>query len=185
MAETVNIEKPTGVSVRAFSHGEESALLDVLSDAFGSFADVPRTKAVLSSRRFDADGCFIAEENGLPAGWVTATRLPRDNWFVIRYLSVKQAMLRTDMAETLLDRAIKYVESKEPEFLRATTPAVQPYVEVYRKFGFKPLRRDFRISWQIDDAPCTEDPRLETEEVSDETIDIAGNLFVRALSPYW
>src|SRR2546425_7785591 len=91
MVDTVNVEKPTGVSVRAFSHGEESALLDVLSDAFGSFADVPRTKAVLSSRRFDADGCFIAEENGVPIGWVAATRLPRDNWFVIRYLSVRRA----------------------------------------------------------------------------------------------
>src|SRR6266705_3508862 len=139
MAETVNIENPTGVSVRAFSHGEESALLDVLSDAFGSFADVPRTKAVLSSRRFDADGCFIAEENGVPIGWVAATRLPRDNWFVIRYLSVRRATLQTSIAENLLARAITYVESKEPEFLRATTPAVQPYVEVYRKFGFEPL----------------------------------------------
>jgi len=185
MAETVNIEKPTGVSVRAFSHGEESALLDVLSDAFGSFADVPRTKAVLSSRRFDADGCFIAEENGVPIGWVAATRLPRDNWFVIRYLSVRRATLQTSIAENLLARAITYVESKEPEFLRATTPAVQPYVEVYRKFGFEPLRRDFRISWQIDDVRCTGDSRLETEEVSDETMDSAGNLFVRALSPYW
>src|SRR5207245_8360450 len=112
MADTVNVERPSGVSVRAFSHGEESALLNILSNAFGSFADVPRTKAVLSSRRFDADGCFIAEENGLPAGWVTATRLPRDNWFVIRYLSVKQAMLRTDITETMLDRASKYENSK-------------------------------------------------------------------------
>jgi predicted N-acetyltransferase YhbS len=146
MAETVNVEKPTGVSVRAFSHGEESALLHLLADAFGSFADIPRTKAVLSSRRFDADGCFVAEDNGVPIGWVAATRLPRDNWFVIRYLSVKQAMIRTDVVESLLDRAINHVESKEPEFLRATTPAVQPYVEVYQKFAFKPLRRDFELA---------------------------------------
>jgi len=80
---------------------------------------------------------------------------------------------------------IAYVESKGSEFLRATTPAVQPYVEVYRKFGFKPLRRDFRISWDIDDVPDSEDSPLETEEVSDETIDSASNLFSRALSPYW
>ncbi len=185
MVDTVNVEKPTGVSVRAFSHGEESALLDILSDAFGSFADVPRTRAALSSRRFDADGCFIAEQNGVPIGWVAATRLPRDKWFVIRYLSVKQAMLRTDVAENLLDRAIKYVESKGPEFLRATTPAVQPYVEVYRKLGFKPLRRDFRLSWQIDDVPPTGDSRLEIEEVSDMTMDSASNTFVQASSPYW
>jgi GNAT superfamily N-acetyltransferase len=80
---------------------------------------------------------------------------------------------------------IAYVESKGAEFLRATTPAVQPYVEAYRKFGFKPLRRDFRISWQINDAPDTGDSRLETEEVSDETMDSASSIFARALSPYW
>ncbi len=185
MAETVHIEKPSGVSVRVFSRGEESTVLDILNDALGSFADVPRTRAALSSRRFDAYGCFIAEENHVPIGWVAATSLPRDRWFVIRYLNVRQAMLRTDVAENLLDRAIKYVESKEPEFLRATTPAIQPYVQVYRKYGFKPLRRDFRISWRIDDVPDAEDPRLETEEVSDETMDSASSLFVQASSPYW
>jgi len=185
MTATVRVEKPLGVSVRAFSHGEESTLLDILNDAFGNFADVPRTKAALSSRRFDPDGCFVAEQNGAPIGWVATTRLPRDKWFVIRYLSTRRAMLEHAVVETLLARAIKYVESKGPEFLRATTPAVQPYVEAYRKFGFKPLRRDFRISWQIDDMPSTEDPRLETEEVSDQTINSASSVFVRASSPYW
>jgi GNAT superfamily N-acetyltransferase len=185
MTETSNVEKPSGVSLRSFSRGEESALLDILKDAFGSFADVPRTRAALSSRRFDPDGCFIAEENGTPIGWVAATRLPRDKWFVIRYLSIRRERFQTAIAETLLARVITYVESKGPEFLRATTPAVQPYVEVYRKFGFKPLRRDFRINWRIDDIPQTGDSRLETEEVSEETMDSASSLFVRASSPYW
>jgi len=185
MAETVKIEEPSGVSVRAFSHGEESELLEILRDAFGSFADVPRTKAVLSSRRFDANGCFIAENNGGPIGWVAATGLPRNKRFVIRYLSVRPAKLQNEVVETLLARAMTYAESKGPEFLRATTPAVQPYMEVYRKFGFKPLRRDFRISWQIEEIPRIGYSRLELEEVSDETIDSASSLFVRALSPYW
>ena len=185
MAETVRVEKQSGVSVRAFSHGEESALLEILRDAFGSFADVPRTKAVFSSKRFDPDGCFVAEENGVPIGWLAVTSLPRDKWFVIRYLSIRRARLQTTVAESLLSRAITYVESKGQEFLRATTPAVQAYIEIYQKFGFKPIRRDFRISWQTDDVPRTEDLRLESEEISDETVDSAGNLFVLALSPYW
>jgi GNAT superfamily N-acetyltransferase len=185
LAETVNVEKPSGVSVRAFSHGEESTLLDILKDAFGGFADVQRTKGALSSRRFDADGCFVAEENGVPIGWVAATRLPRDKWFVIRYLSIRRTRFQTTVAERLLARAITHIESKRPEFLRATTPAVQAYVEVYRKFGFKPIRRDFRISWQLEDIPQTGDSQLEIEEVSDETMDHASSLFVRASSPYW
>src|SRR5256885_3117069 len=185
MIETVSVEKQSGVSVRAFSRGEESTLLDILKDAFGGFVDVPRTKAVLSSKRFDPDGCFVAEENGVPIGWLAVTSLPRDKWFVIRYLSVRRARLQTTVAESLLSRAITYAESKGPEFLRATTPAVQPYVEIYQKFGFKPLRRDFRISWQTDDVPCTEDLQLESEEISDETVDSATSLHVQALSPYW
>jgi GNAT superfamily N-acetyltransferase len=185
MAFTAHVEKPSGISVRAVFPGEEPTLLDILSDAFGRFADIPRTKAALSSRRFDADGCFIAEENGAPIGWMAATRLPREKWFVIRYLSIRRARFQSTIAERLLARTITYVESKGPEFLRATTPAVRPYVEVYRKFGFKPLRRDFRISWQIDDVPDTEDPQLETEEISDDAMDSASSLFVRASSPYW
>ncbi len=185
MAETVRVENQSGVSVRAFSHGEESALLEILRDAFGSFADVARTKAVLSSKRFDPDGCFVAEENGVPIGWLAVTSLPRDKWFVIRYLSIRRARLQTTVAESLLSRAITYVESKGQQFLRATTPAIQPYVDAYQKFGFKPLRRDFRISWQTDDVPRTEDLRLASEEISDETVDSAGNLLVLALSPYW
>src|SRR3989454_5758711 len=185
MAQTTHVEKLSGISVRAFSHGEESALLEILRDAFGSFADVARTKAVLSSKRFDPDGCFVAEVNGVPIGWLAVTSLPRDKWFVIRYLSIRGARLQTTVGERLLSRAITYVESKGREFLRATTPAIQPYVEIYRKFGFKPLRRDFRISWQTDDVPCTDDLRLETEEISDETVDSATSLYVQALSPYW
>jgi GNAT superfamily N-acetyltransferase len=185
MAETVHTEKPSGVIIRRFSRGEESLLLDVLNDALGSFADAERTRAALSSPRFDTDGCFVAEENGVPIGWVAATLLPRDKWFVIRYLSVRRAMHRTSLVESLLARAITYVESKKPEFLRATTPTIQPYVETYRKFGFKPLRRDFRIVWKVDDVSDIGDARLETLEVTDETIDQASCLYVRALSPYW
>jgi len=185
MTETVRVEKQSGISVRAFSRGEESTLLEILKDAFGGFADVPRTKAVLSSRRFDSDGCFVAEENGVPIGWVAVTSLPRAKWFVIRYLSIRRARLRTTVGERLLSRAITYAESKGQEFLRATTSAVQPYVEIYQKFGFKPLRRDLRISWQTDDVPCIEDLQLETEEISDETVDSATSLYVQALSPYW
>ena len=140
MERTLPVESPSGVSIRTFSPGEESVLLAILKDAFGNFADVPRTRAALSSRRFDADGCLVAEENGVPIGWVAATSLPRDKWFVIRYLSTKRATAQTQIAEGLLAEVIAYVESKGPEFLRATTPAVQPYVDAYRKFGFKPLR---------------------------------------------
>jgi GNAT superfamily N-acetyltransferase len=184
MESTVNVEKPN-VSFRKFSHDEQSSLLNILTDAFGSFADIPRTTAAFASHRVNSDNCFIAEENQRSIGWIVATSLPREKWFVIRHLSVRDALSRRKVAEELLERAIEYVESKTPEFMRATTPAVQPYVEVYRKHGFEPLRRDFRISWQTEDVPYADDPTIETKEVSDDTRNDASGLFVRSLSPIW
>jgi len=103
---------------------------------------------------------------------------------VIRYLSVRGVASRTEAAGHLLERAIDYVESKKADYVRATTPAIQPYVEVYVKHGFRPLRRDFRISWQLDDIPETSRARPQTE-VSDRMIGIASDVFVRSSSPYW
>ena len=80
---------------------------------------------------------------------------------------------------------MEYVGSEKAEYVRATTPAVKAYVEAYRKQGFKPFRRDFRIGWQIDEVPSRNDPRIETIEVSDETVGQAGEVFVRSLSPFW
>src|SRR5260370_40003908 len=107
MAETLRVERPSSVSVRVFSRGEESILLDTLKDAFGSFGDIPRTKAALSSRRFDAEGCFVAEEDGVPIGWVAATSLPPAKWFVIRYLSIRRETTQTQIAERLLAKVIE------------------------------------------------------------------------------
>src|SRR2546427_7477680 len=171
MAQTTHVEKLSGISVRAFSHGEEAALVEILRDAFGSFADVPRTKAVLSSKRFDPDGCFVAEENGVQIGWLVVTSLPRDKWFVIRYLSIRRARLQTTVGERLLARAITYVESKGQEFLRATTPAIQPYVDAYQKFGFKPLRRGFWIRSATSHGPCVLKIQAATTEHSIKTVD--------------
>src|SRR5207245_11411892 len=91
MTETSIVEKPSCVSLRSFSRGEESTLLDILKDAFGSFADVPRARAALSSRRFDADGCSVAAENEAPIGCGAPTRLRRDYWSVIRNLTIRRA----------------------------------------------------------------------------------------------
>ena len=89
------------------------------------------------------------------------------------------------IADDLLNKAIEFVESENAEYVRATTPAIQSYVETYRKYGFKPVRRDFRISWQLTDIPKRGDPRIETTQVSEENIDQAGEIFVRSLSPFW
>jgi len=173
------------ITLRRIGHGDEAALLGILNQTFGDLQDLQRTKNVLSSHSFNPDGCFIADDNGSAIGCVAVTSLPRKNWLVIRYLAVKRAASRIEVAKKLLSRAIEYAESKHFEFLRSTTPAIQPYVDVYKGLGFKPIRRDFRITWDLRELLESARKPIDTREVTDETIEEASEVFVQSLHPYW
>jgi GNAT superfamily N-acetyltransferase len=169
----------------SFGPDEHSVLLDILSESFGQFMDVLGTSKLVSSDAFDPEGCFLAREKGTVVGCVAVTSLPRKNWLVIRYLAASQAMSRIGVVEKLLGRALEYVESKRAEFLRATTPAIQPYVDVYKSFGFKPLRRDFKITWDLRDAANSPSKRVEIKELSEKNAREVEERFVESLRPYW
>jgi GNAT superfamily N-acetyltransferase len=169
----------------SFGPDEHSVLLDILSESFGQFMDVLGTSKLVSSDAFDPEGCFLAREKGTVVGCVAVTSLPRKNWLVIRYLAASHAMSRIGVVEKLLGRALEYVESKRAEFLRATTPAIQPYVDVYKSFGFKPLRRDFKITWDLRDAANSPSKRVEIKELSEKNAREVEERFVESLRPYW
>jgi len=85
--------------VRIFRPGEESELLTLLAEAHGNHYDAAETRRVSSSARFDPAGCFIAEEQATPVGCVAVTKLPRDKWFIIRYLAIRNAQSRVQVAQ--------------------------------------------------------------------------------------
>lgn len=172
-------------TLRSIGSDENNVLLNILDESLGQFLDQPGTKRLISSDAFDPDGCFLAREKGSDVGCVAVTSLPRKNWLVIRYLAAKNAMSRIDVVEKLLGRALEYVETKRAEFLRSTTPAIQPYVDVYKSFGFKPLRRDFRITWDLRDAADHPNKLVEISEVSDKRAREIEERFVESLRPYW
>ncbi len=173
------------MTLRSIGSDEHDVLLNILGESLGQFLDQPGTKNLISSDAFDPDGCFLAREKGSDVGCVAVTSLPRKNWLVIRYLAAKHAMSRIDVVEKLLGRALEYVESRRAEFLRATTPAIQPYVDVYKGFGFKPLRRDFRITWDLRDASHSLSKRVEINEVAEKTAREIEERFVESIRPYW
>jgi hypothetical protein len=173
------------ITLRSIGSDEYNVLLNILDESLGQFLDQPGTKNVISSDAFDPDGCFLAREKGSDVGCVAVTSLPRKNWLVIRYLAAKHAMSRIEVVEKLLGRALEYVETKRAEFLRSTTPAIQPYVDVYKSFGFKPLRRDFRITWDLRDAADHPSKLVEMNEVSEKTAREIEERFVESLRPYW
>ncbi len=173
------------VSLRGFERGDEAILLSILTEAFGPFHDAHATRTMLSSNHFDQNGCLIAEENGSAVGCIAVTSVPRHNSFVVRYLAARRAAFRTEILEQLLESALKYAESKGGEYIRSTTPTIQPYVDVYRKFGLTPIRRDFRITWDLSKGEETGRSSLELRELSEDTIDRAANLYVRSSGPFW
>lgn len=171
--------------VRNVELKEVGLLPKSLQEWTSGFVELPGTANVLSSRGFDPAGCFVAENKGSIVGCVAVTKLPRKNWLVIRYLAAKRALSRVDSVERLLSRALEFVETKKPEFFRATTPSMQPYVDVYKSFGFKPLRRDFRITWNLSEASDFPNRQIEIREVSEKTAKEAAEVYVRAVRPYW
>jgi GNAT superfamily N-acetyltransferase len=171
--------------VRAVQPGEIEALPKNIQDWTSGFVEIPGTKNVLSSSSFDPTGCFVAEDKGSTVGCVAVTNLPRKNWLVIRYLAAKNAVSRVYAVEKLLSRALQYVETKNPEFLRATTPSIQPYVDVYKSFAFKPIRRDFRITWDLAEALESPNKQIEIMEVTEKTVPEIAEVYVESLRPYW
>ena len=173
------------MTIGSFGSDEHTILLNILSESLGQFVDMPGTRKLISSDAFDPEGCFLAREKGAVVGCIAVTSLPRKNWLLIRYLAAKHAMSRIDVVEKLLERALEYVETRRAEFLRATTPAIQPYVDVYKGFGFKPLRRDFRITWDLRDASHSLSKRVEINEVAEKTAGEIEERFVESIRPYW
>ena len=171
--------------VRNVEPDELGGLPKNLQDWTSGFIELPGTKNVLSSSAFDPAGCFVAVDKGSIVGCVAVTNLPRKNWMVIRYLAAKRALSRVYAVEKLLSRALQYVETKKPEFLRATTPSMQPYVDVYKSFAFKPIRRDFRITWDLTGTPEQPNKLVEIREVTEKTASEIAEVYVESLRPYW
>ncbi|TMI31296.1 GNAT family N-acetyltransferase [Candidatus Bathyarchaeota archaeon] len=173
------------VVVRRFSLGDESVILEILSNAFGSLQDAQQPRSIMASRFFDSNACFIAEEDGSPVGCVALTGLPRERWYVVRFLAVKPSRSKVQVAEKLLGKILEHLGSRRPEFVRATTPAVQPYVDVYKQSGFRPVRRDFRITWDLKDSYAVPNIQIVMRPVLEETAKEAASIFVRSLASHW
>ena len=171
--------------VRNIEPEEVETLPKNLQEWTSGFIEIPGTTNVLSSQAFDPAGCFVAENKGSIVGCVAVTNLPRKNWLVIRYLAAKHALSHVYAVEKLLSRALEYVETRRAEFFRATTPSMQPYVDVYKSFGFKPIRRDFRITWNLGEAGESANKQVEIREVNQKTAKDAADVLVRSIRPYW
>ncbi len=175
----------SGITLRAFRPGDETAFPEIVTQAFGGIEYSSGLKKLASSEGFDPGGFFFAEGSGSVKGCIGVFNLYRPNWLEIAYLSVTDPSVRKEVAKKLATRALQYAESRNPEFLQVSTLAVQPYVDVYRSLGFKPVRRILRIAWDLSSGREGETTSFETQEVSEDIKEEAADVFVKSLHPYW
>jgi N-acetylglutamate synthase-like GNAT family acetyltransferase len=165
---------------RNVTAADEQSFLEMQIQAFRRLEYLPRMKLGLSA--FDRQGSFVAERDRSMIGCVGLLKLDRPGWFEIRNLAVRDP--ETDVAKQLVNRVAEYVEANAAEFVKAFTPAVQPYVDVYKEAGFEPVRRSLRIRWDLANCNVHED-KIETRELSKEWADEAANVWIKGLRPYW
>jgi len=135
--------------LRNFRSGDEQILFSLVNSVFRNleFLRMERVKRLTSSSSFSPKGFFIVERDGLPLGCVSVFNLPAEGYMEIRYLAVKDAFSNLGVVDELIEAAINYSMSRRPRMLKAVSLSIQPYVEAYERFGFKPVRRILRIVW--------------------------------------
>lgn len=171
----------SALAVRSFRRSDEESFLELQTEAFRGLEYLPRIKAGMPT--LDHEGSFVAERNGRIVGCVGFFKLDRPHWFEIRNLAIKSSE-ETSTAKKLTNKAIAYAKSKGAEYVKASTPAVEPYVDLYKEAGFDPVRRSLRIAWDL--ATCeARESRIISKELSKESADDAAKVWVQGLRPYW
>jgi len=177
------------VIIRTFRQGDEQSVLSLVNVAYRNLEQLrtERLKLFTSPPYFNPDGCFIAEEEGVPRGCIGVFNLSADKYLLLQYLAVREALSNLDVVDSLIQAALNYAFSKQPKLVKAVTPTIQPYVEAYQRFSFKPVRRILRIAWDLtktlEDKPVSS--AVTVTEVQEEHVDEASSVFVQGLQPYW
>ena len=171
----------SALAVRSFRRSDEESFLELQTEAFRGLEYLPRIKAGMPA--LDHEGSFVAERNGRIVGCVGFFKLDRPHWFEIRNLAIKSSE-ETSTAKKLTNKAVAYAKSKGAEYVKASTPAVEPYVDLYKGAGFDPVRRSLRIAWDL--ATCeARESRIVSKELSKESADDAAKVWVQGLRPHW
>jgi len=174
--------------LRNFKPGDTQVFRRLVNTAYHNLEHLSeeRVATLTSPPLFDAKGFFIAERKGSPIGCIGVFNLHSEHHFVIQYLAVNDALRNIPIVHSLIEAALKYSESRSPKLLKAVTMMIQPYVEAYQQFGFKPVRRILRVAWDPIEVPEKQSKsRAIVTEVSKAEVGEASCVFAAGLRPYW
>ena len=176
------LQKLSDVLIRNLRPSDESGFLGVQSATFRGLEYLPRVRIGMPG--LVPEGSFIAEKNGAIVGCAGVIKLGREGWFEIRNLAVRDQALG-ELARELLAKVLEYVDRQHPQYVKAVTHAVQPYVDLYKHAGFEPVRRSIRVGWEFPITYEEDQTKVETRSLSKEFGDEAAMVWVEGLRPYW
>ncbi|HEX9531821.1 MAG TPA: GNAT family N-acetyltransferase [bacterium] len=171
--------------MRDFRTGDEEVLIRILRESFGSIEHLPRVRSDLSRTDPSRQSFFVIEKAGSTLGCIAVVSLPRKNWYDLRYLAVRDAFSNLVISDELIQKAVANVEARGYEYLKATTPAVQPYVDLYKRFQFTPVRRTLRLAWDLTGGFGRRRHPTEVRELSKDDAGRVGEMIVEGHLPYW
>ncbi len=167
--------------IRKFSKDDETAFVQMQEHAFRGLEYFPRVKLGLPA--IAAEGSFVAEKDGSIDGCIGLINLDRPGWFEVRNLALRDPS-NIELGAQLVNSVVKQVGSMNPQYLKASTPAVQPYVDIYKSAGFEPVRRFIRVRWDLLDVPM-KTGGVETRQLDSSHAVEAADVWVEGLRPYW
>lgn len=167
--------------IRTYRSSDEHSFLELQAKTFRGLEYLPRVKSGLPV--LEPEGSFVAEKRGSIVGCVGLFRFDRPRWYEIRNLAFES---HEDMStgKKLIEKALTCAKSKNAEYVKASTPAVEPYVDLYKEMGFNPVRRSLRIAWDLEKCE-TRESKIMSKELSSESANDAAEVWVRGLRPYW
>lgn len=171
--------------VRDFRAGDEQHLFALLDETFGSIEYLPRVRIDLARAGPDQQGLFVAEKARSLAGCIAIVSFPRKNWYDLRHLAIKDAFSNLQIGDQLVQKAVANVAARGYEYLSARTPSVQPYVEIYEKFHFTPVRRWLRLAWDLNSKFEQRKQSTTVRELSKDDLKKIGDMIVEGHHPYW
>lgn len=118
------------LAIKNLTATDDQSFLEMQTQAFKGLEYLPRIRSGLSA--FDREGSFIAERDGIMVGCIGLLKLDRPGWFELRNLALRNPT-ETETANSLIKHVAEYVEANAAEYVKAITPAVQPYVDFYKK----------------------------------------------------
>jgi GNAT superfamily N-acetyltransferase len=182
------------LSVRNYKKGDEAAWLSVVNDGLKDCLGYEaRTMSDFlswkDSGQFEEKGLFFAQDGEDVVGTVAAVPLKHlaKKKARVTDLAVLPSHRRHGVGSALLNAAVTYFEKAGVKEAEAWSWDAASFLEFYQKRGFKPVRKQLAIYWNLTKPfPKFEvNTKVDVKNAKLTDLDVLAELASKAYLPYW